>query len=168
AATGATGNLPLLAVLRAITGVSGAITFVTGAGLVAEAASARSGRWAASLLGIYFAGGGAGIVASGLAIPALLASTPAADGWRWGWLLLAGLAALALGIAAPAAWASREPPLPAAADKRWPARRLAALLVCYGLFGAGYIAYMTFIVAFLKSRGAGPGEVAAFWVVLGA
>ncbi|MHB8323930.1 MAG: YbfB/YjiJ family MFS transporter [Candidatus Dormibacteria bacterium] len=168
AATGATGNVPLLAVLRAITGVSGAITFVTGAGLVAEAGSARSGRWAASLLGIYFAGGGAGIVASGLAIPALLASAPAADGWRWGWLLLAGLGVLALGIATPAAWASREPPLPAAADKRWPARRLAALLVCYWLFGAGYIAYMTFIVAFLKGRGAGPGEVAAFWVVLGA
>lgn len=32
---------------------------------------------------------------------------------------------------------------------------------------AGYIAYITFIVAFLKAGGAGPGRVSVFWVVLG-
>ncbi|HUY53539.1 MAG TPA: YbfB/YjiJ family MFS transporter [Candidatus Nanopelagicaceae bacterium] len=167
-ATAATGNATVLVGLRALAGVSGAICFVTGAGLVAEAGTAGSARRAASLLGIYFAGGGAGIVVSGLAIPVLLASTPVANGWRWGWVLLAGLGLLAFAIAAPAARASREPRAAPLADKHWPARRFRALFLSYAFFGAGYIAYMTFIVAFLKGHGAGPGEITTFWVVLGA
>ncbi len=42
-----------------------------------------------------------------------------------------------------------------------------ALLGAYALFGAGYIAYMTFIVAFIHEGGARTGEITAFWVVLG-
>ncbi|MHB1941319.1 MAG: YbfB/YjiJ family MFS transporter, partial [Candidatus Dormibacteria bacterium] len=167
-ATAATVNVTALIGLRTLAGVTGAICFVTGAGIVAEAGTAGSARRAASLLGIYFAGGGAGIVASGLAIPFLLAATPAADGWRWGWVLLAGLGLTAFGIATPAARASREPPNAPPADRHWPARHFRALLAGYALFGVGYIAYMTFIVAFLKDHGAGPGEITAFWVVLGA
>jgi hypothetical protein len=37
-----------------------------------------------------------------------------------------------------------------------------------GCFGAGYIAYITFIVAYLKADGAGPHTIAGFWAVLGA
>ncbi|MHB8290107.1 MAG: YbfB/YjiJ family MFS transporter [Acidimicrobiales bacterium] len=166
--TGGTGNTVALVALRAVAGASGAITFIAGAGLVAAAASAISRHRAATLLGIYFAGGGAAIVASGLGIPYLLAATSLADGWRWGWVLLAGLGAVAFGVATPVALASAEPPAPPVADRRWPARHLGALLVSYGLFGAGYIAYMTFIVAYLKSNGTGPGGITAFWVVLGA
>jgi predicted MFS family arabinose efflux permease len=36
------------------------------------------------------------------------------------------------------------------------------------MFGAGYIAYMTFIVAYLRSEGARAGTVTAFWALLGA
>ncbi|HUY57285.1 MAG TPA: YbfB/YjiJ family MFS transporter [Candidatus Micrarchaeaceae archaeon] len=167
AATGATDNVIALAAVRALSGVSGAICFITGAGLVAEGAGSISAPRVASLLGIYFAGGGAGIVVSGLAIPPLLAAAPAAVGWRWGWFLLGVLGAVGFVFAAPAARASREPPVSGATEKGWPARRLGTMLIGYGLFGAGYIAYMTFIVAFLKSQGAGPGEVTVFWVLLG-
>ena len=167
-ATGGTGNTMVLVALRAVAGASGAITFIAGAGLVAAAASAISPHRAATLLGIYYAGGGAAIVASGLAIPYLLAATSPTDGWRWGWVMLGGLGAVAFGVATPVALASAEPPAPPAADRRWPARHLGAVLVSYGLFGAGYIAYMTFIVAFLKGHGTGPSGVTAFWVVLGA
>ncbi|EQD26751.1 major facilitator superfamily MFS_1, partial [mine drainage metagenome] len=158
----------VLVALRAVAGASGAVTFIAGAGLVAAATSAISPRRAATLLGVYFAGGGAGIVASGLAIPYLLAATSLTDGWRWGWVLLAGIGAVAFAIATPVALASAEPPAPPVADRRWPARHLGPVLVSYGLFGAGYIAYMTFIVAFLKGHGTGPGGITAFWVVLGA
>jgi hypothetical protein len=48
-----------------------------------------------------------------------------------------------------------------------PLRPLLALLVGYGFFGAGYIAYMTFIVAVFEGEGATSGQVTAFWVVLG-
>lgn len=165
--TGAADTTGLLVVARTIAGASGAVTFITGAGLVAQATRAGSSRRAATLLGIYFAGAGVGIVVSGLAIPRLLAATSPAEGWRWAWVLLAALGAVALAVAVPAALASAEPPLPPAAQRRWPVRSLAPLLVSYGLFGVGYIAYMTFIIAFLRARGAVSGEIAAFWVVLG-
>ncbi|MHB1519459.1 MAG: YbfB/YjiJ family MFS transporter [Acidimicrobiales bacterium] len=166
-ATGGTANTVALVALRAVAGASGALTFIAGAALVAAAASAISTRRAATLLGIYFAGGGAAIVASGLGIPYLLGATSPTDGWRWGWVLLAGLGAVAFGVATPVALASTEPPAPPVTDRRWPARHLGPVLVSYGLFGAGYIAYMTFIVAFLQGRGTGPGGITAFWVVLG-
>ncbi|WP_276943951.1 YbfB/YjiJ family MFS transporter [Ferrimicrobium acidiphilum] len=167
-ATGSTGSTVMLVALRAIAGASGAVTFIAGAGLVAASASTISPHRAARLLGIYFAGGGAAIIASGLGIPYLLAATSVADGWRWGWVLLAGLGAVAFAVATPVALASTEPPTPPVADRRWPARRLGPALLSYGLFGAGYIAYMTFIVAFLKAHGTGPGGITVFWVVLGA
>lgn len=166
-ATAASADVGVLVGLRLLAGVSGAVGFITGAGLVAQLGSGSSPRRATLLLGIYFAGGGAGIVVSGLAVPALLAAAGAGTGWRWGWALLGALSLLALGGSTPAALASREPPAPPAGAARWPARRLAALLACYGLFGAGYIAYMTFIVAFLKGEGAGTIETTGFWVVLG-
>ncbi len=167
-ATGGTTNTVVLIALRAVAGASGAAAFIAGAGLVAAAATAISPHRGATMLGIYFAGGGAAIVASGLGIPYLLAATSLSDGWRWGWVLLAGLGALAVGVAAPIALALPEPPAPPAAEKRWPAWHLGPVLTAYGLFGAGYIAYMTFIVAFLKSHGMGPGGITVFWVVLGA
>lgn len=167
-AVAATGDTVVLLALRTVAGVTGAVTFIAGAGLVAEIAAGSTARRAAMLLGIYFAGGGAGIVISGLSVPALLAATAAPTGWRWGWVLLAALGAAALVPTWLAARASREPPAPPHHDRRWPARHFVALLGSYALFGAGYIAYMTFIVAFLRGGGAGTGEITAFWAVLGA
>ncbi len=167
-ATGGTDNTVVLVALRAVAGASGALAFIAGAGLVAAAVPATSPRRAATLLGIYFAGGGAAIVASGLGVPYLLGATSLADGWRWGWVLLAGLGAVAFAVATPIALARAEPPAPPVAHRRWPARQLGPIVVSYGLFGAGYIAYMTFIVAFLKGHGMGPSGITAFWVVLGA
>lgn len=166
-ATAGTSNSTALVILRALAGIFGAIVFITGAGLVATVASKGSPHWGATLLGIYFAGGGAGIIASGLGIPYLLSVTSLANGWRWGWVFLAVLGAIAFIIATRAALDSSEPPSPHITDKRWPARNFVTLLASYGTFGVGYIAYMTFIIAFLKSYGGGPGEITVFWVVLG-
>ncbi len=166
--TAASGDTAVLASLRLLAGASAGVSFVTGAGLVAELGSGQSSRRATWLLGGYFAGTGAGIVVSGLAIPPLLASTTAASGWRWGWVLLAGLSVVALVASIPAVLACREPPAPPAASRHWPTRRLVAVMVSYALFGVGYIAYMTFIIAFLTGHGARPGEISSFWVVLGA
>jgi predicted MFS family arabinose efflux permease len=135
--------------------------------VVAQVSARQGSGRTALLLGIYFAGAGVGIVASGLTIPLLLAHTASGTGWRAGWLLLAGMAALALAGSVPAVRAAEEPPPTRPGVDRWPARSLAVLLGAYTLFGAGYIAYVTFIVAFLKSEGAGGGEVGLFWVVLG-
>lgn len=166
--TATTRDTSALLVLRAVAGLSGAIAFIAGAGLVAGAAAGAGARRTAMLLGIYFAGGGAGIVISGLSVPALLGATASSTGWQWGWLLLGALGAAALVPAWLAARVSGEPPPPPQHDRRWPARRFVALLASYALFGAGYIAYMTFIVAFLRDGGARTGEITGFWAVLGA
>jgi predicted MFS family arabinose efflux permease len=167
-ATAASGATLALVALRLLAGAAAGVSFVAGAGLVAELGSGDSPRRATWLLGGYFAGGGLGIVLSGLALPPLLAATTAASGWRWGWVLLAGLAAAGLAASVPAVLSCREPPAPPGASRRWPARRLLAVMTSYALFGVGYIAYMTFIIAFLAGHGARPGEISAFWVVLGA
>lgn len=161
-----TGNLAVLLVLRVLAGTSGALCFVVGAGLVAQAGRDAPRARATLLLSVYFAGGGVGIVLSGLVVPVALT----AGGWRAAWLVLGGLSLLGLAGATPAARAAPETTrATAAGEPRRPRlRSLAALLGCYGLFGAGYIAYMTLIVAALTTAGAGTTEITIFWTVLGA
>ena len=166
--TAASSDTATLALLRLLAGAAAGISFGTGACLVARLGAARSPRRAAWLLGGYFSGAGAGVAVSGLALPPLLAATTAASGWRWGWALLAALSVAGLAASIPAVRACPEPEALSAASRGWPARRLTAVLASYALFGVGYIAYMTFIVAFLAGHGARPGEISSFWVVLGA
>jgi predicted MFS family arabinose efflux permease len=46
-------------------------------------------------------------------------------------------------------------------------RALRSALISYFLYGLGYIAYMTFLVAYVRSLGASPGAVSLTWTVLG-
>lgn len=85
-----------------------------------------------------------------------------------GWLALGG-ATLLVALAALPALA--HAPSYATIDRaelaiEW--RPLAPLFVSYALFGSGYIAYMTFIVAFLRNGGATEAQITVFWAILGA
>jgi predicted MFS family arabinose efflux permease len=164
-ASAASGSVPVLLALRLLAGVAGAISFILGGALVARLGAGSGQGRAAVLLGLYFAGGGAGIALSGLVVPSLLGQ---ASGWRTGWLVLGALAVLAAAAAATAARVAEPPPLPRRSRERWPARELRVLMLAFGLFGAGYIAYMTFIVAFLRGAGATAHQITAFWITLGA
>jgi len=164
-ASGLTANFTALLVWRLISGFTGAIALVSGAGLTAVAAAGGSASRVPTLLGVYFAGAGIGVTASALAVPPLLATM----GWRVGWLILGGLALAATFYG----WLilSRVPePSYGFHDARggWSPRFMACKLVSYCLFGAGYIAYATFIIAFLRSsEGFDSGSVTAFWTILG-
>lgn len=167
-ATGASGfsaDFKALLVLRFIAGLAGAVAFVSGAGLSSAAAAGGSASRAPTLLGVYFSGAGIGVTASALAVPPLVA----AMGWRVGWLILGGLALAATFYG----WlALSRIPAPSdgvrSARGGWSPRFMASTLLAYCLFGAGYIAYATFIIAYLRSsEGFDLGAVTAFWSILG-
>ncbi|WP_418514504.1 YbfB/YjiJ family MFS transporter [Deinococcus sp. RM] len=160
-ACAATGlSVPLLT-LRFLSGVGGALVFVSGGGLAALATRAHPER-SPLLLGVFYGGAGIGMLLSAALLPPLLT-----HGWRGAWLAL-GLAALAcIPLSAPAL--RRLPTHAASATARTPAvslRPLAWTLAAYTCFGIGYIAYMTFIVAFLKGAGA-QAWITPFWALLG-
>jgi uncharacterized MFS-type transporter YbfB len=103
----------------------------------------------------------------GIVVPVTLASKGAV-GWCIGWLVL-GLAAL---VALVPAWlAVRAVPEHAqghAAALSGPAfRKLAATFAAYILFGAGYVSYMTFVIALLRAQHLDAWEMVAFWLVPG-
>lgn len=166
AASAATSDLVVLLILRLLAGTSGAATFIVGGALAAALGHGHSPSRSALLLGVYFGGGGLGIAVSGVVLPALLAHATATSGWRWGWVALGAGAALAAAVAVPAAIRAPQP----GGSERQEATRLAGLrpvLIAYTAYGAGYIAYMTFIVAYLKADGAGTTEITVFWAILG-
>jgi predicted MFS family arabinose efflux permease len=163
-ATAATNSLGLLAVIRFGAGVTGALSFVVGGGLIAEASHRASKGRAAVMLGLYFGGAGIGIVLAGLLVPTVLAQTAS---WRLGWVVLAAIAvgALVVSLAATRRLDDPAPPEPGAA--RWNRSAIGPVAAAYTCFGLGYIAYLTFVIALLTDRGFGSGEVAAFWTVVG-
>ena len=162
-ACAASGDLVVLLVLRVAAGVSGAVVFVVGAGLVAQAGRGNPSR-GTLLLSVYFAGGGVGVLLSALLVPVALG----AGGWRAAWLVLGGVSLLCLIAAVPAARAVPQTERgDASARGRPDLRPLSALLACFLLFGAGYIAYMTFVVAGLEAAGADAAAVTVFWALLG-
>ncbi|PTT43766.1 MFS transporter [Acidovorax sp. HMWF018] len=166
---------PLL-VQRLLAGGASALVFIAGGLLAARLGAQVPGR-SGLLLGLYYGGTGWGITLSALLVPAVLAAAPALHSWTWAWwaLALACVAAtVALlwparvlnGLAAPVAAASETAPAAAVPDRvRW--RALAPALLGYGLFGVGYIGYMTFVVALLREQGRGAGEVTLFYALLG-
>jgi len=165
-ASGLTADFTLLLILRIAAGFTGALAFVTGAGLTSAAAAGGSRSRAPTLLGIYFAGAGIAVTASALAVPPLLDAT----GWRGGWLVLG---ALALAATVLGCLALRRAPTPAYTSAgltrgTWSLRFMTRGLIAYGLFGAGYIAYATFIIAFLRGeQGFTNASITIFWSILG-
>jgi predicted MFS family arabinose efflux permease len=171
-----------LFVLRALTGIASAATFVSGGLLAARLASPAGAHPAGSpappggeaprgpspglVLGIYYGGTGVGIVAAALLVPPLSAGAwPHA--WQSAWAALGVAALLATAVTA---WATRglvsratqsAQPAPVA----W--RRLGFGLAAYFLFGLGYIGYMTFVVTLLREQALPSALITAFYGALG-
>lgn len=166
AATGLSAHFVTLLLLRLLAGFTGALAFVAGAGLAAAAASGGSPSRAPRLLGLYVSGAGLCVTASALAVPPLLGSL----GWRGGWQVLG---ALALAATAFGTLAARRAPPPAhqtdeGGSSDWSLRFMLPELIGYGLFGAGYIAYATFIIAYLRiAEHFSAAAITVFWAVLG-
>ncbi|MET8349196.1 MULTISPECIES: YbfB/YjiJ family MFS transporter [unclassified Micromonospora] len=165
--TAASADYPVLGLLRFVGGVTTAVTFVLGSALAARVSAGGGQRRAATMVALYMAGVGIGVVLSGLLVPAALAVAGDA-GWRVGWLLLGGAAVLAV---VPALLAVRRVApvtgVTRAGMPRADLERLAPTFVWYVLFGAGYVSYLTFVIALLRDEGLRTPGVAAFFVTLG-
>jgi predicted MFS family arabinose efflux permease len=162
--TGFTSDFLVLSLFRFVAGVSGAVVFVAGGILVANVFPHDAAR-SATAIAVYFAGGGAAIVLTGITLPWLFAHAGDAV-WPYAWIAI-GMASLGASVVAVVAARRVKVPKVMVNDGRWVKWPFAPLLVAYGLFGIGYIAYMTFIIAWLREHGAGAVLISSFWAVLG-
>ena len=158
-----TGDAPLY-LLRGLTGVASAATFVSG-GLLAARLGSRAPS-AGLVLGLYYGGTGIGIVISALLVPPLSA-LPVAHGWQWAWIALGATAAVATLITAlatrgldPAGSAHAS-----SAPLAW--SRFGCGLASYFMFGLGYIGYMTFVVTLLREQRLSSVAITVFYALLG-
>lgn len=161
-ACGLTRDFQLLALLRFLSGLSGAGTFICG-GVLAGVLGMRA-------ILIFFSGGGIGMLLTGSTLPWLFEFAGTA-GWPLAWLAIGGIC---MPLSLASIWATREIAEPSSmqTSAAWDWRRSLAALAAYFLFGLGYIAYMTFIVAWLKASLTMTISLASatsvMWCILGA
>ncbi|WP_051242163.1 YbfB/YjiJ family MFS transporter [Stappia stellulata] len=165
-ASGLFPDFTVLFLVRTFGGLATAHTFVIGAFLAAAICRSPDPGRRGTMVGIYVAGVGVGIVLAGIAVP--LATDGIAARWTHGWIALGGLGLAGLPVAAWAVRDIREPTGGSSPLLALPAfRRIAPTFFGYGLFGAGYVGYMTFIIALLGNQGTSDTQMSSFWMVLG-
>jgi predicted MFS family arabinose efflux permease len=148
---------------RVLAGLGGGFAFVSG-GVLAAGVAQRNPERAAFLLGVFYAGPGLGILLSGVAVPFTLERFGVGS-WGAAWVALAVLSLpLAFGLHLARGESAAAPPSeqtsPRYGNMRW-------LLCGYLFFGAGYIAYMTFMIAWVQGSGGRVSFQALFWAVIG-
>jgi predicted MFS family arabinose efflux permease len=159
-----TGNFIALSFARLLAGFAAAAGFVGGGALAATIAQTRPAR-ANFLLSLFYAGPGVGILASGLIAPyTLLAFGPGS----W-WIVWWALALLSLVMIIPL-WLAPlggNGQFDSEVRVKFSVRPVLIYLAAYFLFGAGYIAYMTFMIAYVRDGGGGATAQATFWGLIG-
>ncbi|KJC61383.1 MFS transporter [Bradyrhizobium sp. LTSPM299] len=158
------GNFVVLSFARLLIGFAAALGFVGGGALAATIAQSRPER-ANFLLSLFYAGPGIGILSSGLIAPFVLQSFGAGSWWMvwWAMTLLSVIMTVPLLLA------------PFHADAvtggfvrtKFAVMPVLIYLTGYFLFGAGYIAYMTFMIAYVRDSGGGAAAQSAFWSLIG-
>ena len=156
----------LLNFARVLAGFGGGLAFVAG-GVLAAGLAAGDARRSAFLLGLYYAGPGVGIAVSGLVVPLVLHGIgPGSWALAWGVLAIVSIPLLLMLCRGTETNPYGRTP-PTVPDRESPTF-MALLLLGYALFGAGYIAYMTFMIAWVLDEGGSALEQALFWIVIGA
>lgn len=159
-----TDNFLALSLARLIAGLGGAAGFIGGGALAAAIGQSRPER-ANLLLGLFYSGPGAGILASGLIAPFML-QWLGPGSWQMVWWALTLLSAIMtiplflIRIESTARFTE-------AGQASFAIMPVLIYFASYFLFGAGYIAYMTFMIAYVRDTGGGAAAQALFWSLLG-
>ena len=165
-ASGMTADITLLSVFRVLAGIGGAAMFISGAALVAARFPDDPARNAFGM-SLYIGGGGIGILASAVLLPPLL-SVGGAGQWPVAWLVLGGLS-IGAWLATWRIVGGLDTQQPDHGPRRLavPWRRMVPSLAGYFLYGVGYIVYLTFIIAWMRSNDGGVALEVASWSCLG-
>lgn len=156
-------NFVVLSAARFSSGVAGAVAFVAASALAANIAQAHPRRLG-FLMGLLYTGPGIGIFISGLTAPSLLQWLGPGSWWIvWG--VLAAIA-LVLNLLLPLARAAPDSGAAGTMKADAPILPMLVYLVGYFLYGAGSIAYMTFMIAFVRDAGGGALLQGAFWTII--
>ena len=158
------GNFFILSFARLLAGLGAAAGFVAGAALAATIAQSRPAR-ANFLLSLFYAGPGLGILASGLVAPFVLQAFGPGSWWIVWWAMT--LLAIVMTVPLLLAPIDAEAGIATAASATFAVRPVLIYLAGYFLFGAGYIAYMTFMIAYVRDAGGGAIAQSAFWCLIG-
>ena len=158
------GNFIVLSFARLLAGLGAAAGFVAGGALAARIAQSQPSR-ANFLLSLFYAGPGLGILSSGLIAPFVLQAFGPGSWWIvwWTLTLLSILMMIPLLLAPIGTGAG----IADAAPTKFAIGPVLIYLVGYFLFGAGYIAYMTFMIAYIRDAGGGAAAQSAFWCLIG-
>jgi MFS family permease len=163
-ASGMVRDLDMLIATRVLAGIGGAAVFICGGALSGNIFPDQPQR-ATTTIAIFFAGGGIGLMLTGVAVPMLLDAHGDAA-WPQAWLWM-GWTSLAMSIASLWAAYGIDEPGAAPGSSHWKLAPLAAQFASYSMFAVGYIGYMTFVIAWIREHGGGTGIVIAVWVTLG-
>jgi len=163
-----------LYLLRGLTGVASAATFVSGGLLAARLVTrtptasngARATPSAGLVLGVYYGGTGVGIVISALLVPPIT-TLPGAHAWQWAWMALGGTALAATLLTALATRDLDQTGTGPAARAAFAWSRFAFGLASYFMFGLGYIGYMTFVITLLREQQLSSALITGFYALLG-
>ncbi len=134
-------NFLIFSFARLMSGFGAAIAFVGGGALAATIAQSRPAQ-SALLLSLFYTGPGTGLIVSGLVAPFLLQYFGPGS---W-WIVWVALTVVSAAMTIPLLFNPIDTPANAASEAA-PAIALKPMLLYlagYFLFGAGYIAYMTF------------------------
>ena len=134
------------------------------AALAATVAQSRPVR-ANFLLSLFYAGPGLGILSSGLIAPFTLQAFGPGSWWIVWWALTLLSIAMTLPLLLTPIDASTG--IGDATPAPFAIKPALIYLAGYFMFGAGYIAYMTFMIAYVRDGGGGPGGADAFWCLIG-
>jgi predicted MFS family arabinose efflux permease len=164
ALSGATGHFAVLSFARLLIGFAAAVAFVASSALAATTGQSRPAQ-ASFLLSLFYAGPGLGILVSGLVAPFLLQGFGPGS---W-WIVWLALALISMVLVVPLLMTAMTTPTGVAGTTpvRFRVRPVSVYLISYFLFGAGYIAYMTFMIAYVRDAGGGAVAQSAFWCLIG-
>jgi predicted MFS family arabinose efflux permease len=158
-------NFIVLSFARLVAGFGAAAGFVGGGALAAMIAQTQPQR-ANFLLSLFYAGPGIGILSSGLIAPFVLQAFGAGSWWIvwWAMTVLTTIMIVPLLLAPLDSGTLVGGP---ATHGRFLIGPVAIYLLAYFLFGAGYIAYMTFMIAYVRDGGGGAAAQSLFWSLIG-